>query len=186
VSSATATSPTASALPAGTWNVDRTHSSVGFAVKHMVVSTFRSHFDDFDASLTVTEDGGAALAGTVRAASIVVADDTLAAHLASPEFFDSERHPEIVFRATSIERDGDRLSVAGELTIKGITRAVAAVGTVTDAVEDLYGGSRVGIELETIVDRREFGLEWNAPLPKGGFAVANDVVLRINLELARA
>ena len=118
--------------------------------------------------------------------SIVVKDENLAAHLKSPEFFDTERHPELSFRSTDVRRDGDEVVVHGGFTIKGTTRAIEARGTFTDPHEDPYGGTRVGIELEAIVDRTEFGLDWNMPLPKGGFALANDVKLIVSLEFVLA
>lgn len=170
---------------AGTWQVDKVHSTAGFEVKHMVVSTFRAGFEDFDATLTF-EDGEPRLVGTVRADSIKVRDENLAAHLQSPEFFDTEQHPEIRFESTAVPRDGDQLTVEGDLTIKGVTRRVEARGTIVDAHEDPFGGTRVGIELATLVDRSAFGLDWNQPLPKGGFALANDVKLVVNLEFVKA
>src|SRR2546430_6285165 len=100
-------------LPTGTWQIDKIHSTAGVAVKHMAVSTFRGRFEDFDATLDVGEDGEAKLVGTVRADSIVVKDENLAAHLQSPEFFDAERYPEIRFESTSISREGDELIVDG-------------------------------------------------------------------------
>jgi len=174
------------ALPTGTWQVDPVHSTVGFAVRHMVVSTFRGRFEAYDARLVVGEDGSAELTGTVDAASISVKDPALAAHLVSPDFFHAERHPELRFRSTAMRRDGDRLEVDGELTIKGRTLAVTGRATVTDAHEDPFGGVRMGLELETIIDRRQFGLDWNMPLPKGGFALDNEVRLQATLEFTRA
>ena len=171
-------------LPTGTWQVDKVHSSAGFAVKHMVVSTFRGRFEDFDATLEVAEDGAAKLVGVVRADSIVVKDENLGAHLKSPEFFDVERYPELRFESTSITLVGDDLSVDGELTIKGKTHPVQGRGKFVGPHEDIAGGTKVGLALETVVDRTKFGLEWNAPLPKGGFALANEVALQIELELA--
>jgi polyisoprenoid-binding protein YceI len=173
-------------LPTGTWQLDKVHSSAGFAVKHMVVSTFRGRFEDFDVSLDVAEDGDAKLVGTVRADSIVVKDENLQAHLKSPEFFDTERYPEIRFESTSVRREGDELIVDGELTIKGNTHPVEARGAIVGPHENIAGKNGIGISLETVVDRTQFGLEWNAPLPKGGFALANDVTLIVELELGEA
>ena len=175
---------TATKLPVGTWKLDPVHSSAGFAVKHMVVATFRGRFDNIDATLTVGEDGTGKVVGTVDASSIVVKDENLQAHLGSPDFFDTERYPELRFASTAIRRDGDELVVDGELTIKGHTHAVEARGTITDPHETLGGAVKIGVTLETVIDRSQFGLEWNAPLPKGGFALANEVKLQINLELA--
>lgn len=172
-------------LPAATWNVDKIHSTVGFAVKHMVVSTFRGRFEDFDAALVSAEDGTLRLDGRVRADSIVVKDENLAAHLTSPEFFDTQRHPEITFASTLVRADGE-LIVDGELTIKGNTRPIEARGTLTQPVVTLGDVTKLGLELEASVDRTEYGLEWNAPLPKGGFALDNEVKLIVSLELVGA
>jgi polyisoprenoid-binding protein YceI len=173
-------------IPQGTWALDKTHSSASFAVKHMVVATFRGRFEDFDATLTAGEDGEAQLVGTVAADSIVVKDENLAAHLKSPDFFDTELHPQISFVSTGIRRDGEELVVDGDLTIKGQTKRVEARGTITDPVVTLGDVEKLGLTLEAIVDRTEFGLDWNAPLPKGGFALANEVTLIVELELARS
>ncbi len=173
-------------LPVGTWILDRVHSTVGFSVKFMVVSTFRSRFDDFRADLTVEEDGSALLVGSVRSDSIAVADPDFAAHLRAPDFFDSEQYPELRFESTLVRRDGPLVQVDGLLTIKGHTLPVAAAGTVVDAHEDPFGKLRMCLELETHLDRRQFGLEWNMPLPKGGFALGNEVTLQVDLQFARA
>ena len=174
-------------IPAdSTWAVDAVHSTVGFAVKHMVVSTFRSQFDRYDATLTAAEDGTLRLTGRVAADSIVVKDPNLGAHLQSPDFFDTERHPSVTFNSTLVRAENGELIVDGELTIKGHTRPIEARGTLTEPAVTFGDVEKVGLELEAIVDRTEYGLSWNAPLPKGGFALANDVKLIVNLELARA
>jgi polyisoprenoid-binding protein YceI len=178
----TATSITG--LPVGSWKLDPTHSSASFAVKHMAVATFRGRFEKFGATLTVDESS-AELVGTVEASSIVVKDENLQGHLGSPDFFDVERYPEITFRSSSLRREGDQVIVDGELTIKGNTRAVEARGEIAGPAVTLGDVTKVGLTLETIVDRTEFGLNWNAPLPKGGFAVANDVKLTVELELVQ-
>jgi polyisoprenoid-binding protein YceI len=177
---------TATRLPVGTWKSDPTHSSAGFAVKHMLVATFRGRFEDLDATLTVGEDGAGELTGTVDASTIVVKDENLQAHLGSPDFFDTERYPQLRFATASIRRDGEQLVIEGELTIKDRTHAVEARGTITDPAETLGGAIKIGLTLETVIDRTKFGLDWNAPLPKGGFALADDVKLTVELELARA
>jgi polyisoprenoid-binding protein YceI len=173
-------------LPVGTWKSDATHSSASFAVKHMVVATFRGRFEDLDATLAVGEDGAAALEGSVQSGSIVVKDENLQAHLGSPDFFDTERYPEIRFSSKSIRREGEELIVDGELSVKDQTHAVEARGTITDPHETLGGAVKIGLTLETIIDRTKFGLNWNAPLPKGGFALSDEVKLTVELELAQA
>ena len=174
-------------IPAGsTWAVDAVHSTVGFAVKHMVVATFRGQFDRYDATLIAAEDGTLRLSGSVAADSIAVKDENLAAHLSAPDFFDTERFPAITFNSTLVRTESGELIVDGELTIKGTTRPIEARGTITEPAVTFGDVEKIGVELEAIVDRTEYGLSWNAPLPKGGFALANDVKLIVNLELARA
>ena len=180
-----ATSTTATAVPTGTWTLDPVHSSAHFAVKHMVVATFRGRFDEFDANL-VAGDSGARLEGVVKADSIVVKDPNLGGHLKSPDFFDTERYPEIRFVSESLKRDGDELVAEGELTIKDQTHPVVARGTVTDPFVTLGDVEKIGLTLETKVDRTKFGLNWNAPLPRGGVALADEVTITVELELARA
>ena len=171
-------------LPAATWAVDATHSTAGFSIKYMV-STFRAGFDNLDVTLDTTGDQPK-LTGSVDPTSIAVKDENFHAHLQSPEFFDSERHPAITFESTSFRVDGDQLVVDGNLTIKGDTRPVEARGTFTAPHEDPWGNTRLGVTLEAVVDRSHFGLTWNNPLPKGGLALANDVRLHVDLQLVQA
>jgi polyisoprenoid-binding protein YceI len=171
-------------IATGSWKIDPVHSLVGFAVKHMGVSTFRGRFDDYDGDLVV-EDGSPRLEGLVRTASVVVRDEGLAGHLASPDFFDTERYPEIRFVSSDVRVGEDgALEVEGELTIKGHTHPVVGRGTISGPV-DVGGAEKVGVELEAVIDRRDYGLDFNMTLPGGGLAVANDVKLEVTLELVR-
>jgi polyisoprenoid-binding protein YceI len=181
-----ATTVSATQLPVGTWQLDGLHSSAGFAVKHMGVATFRSRFEQLAGTLSVAADGAATIAGTVRADSLVVKDENFQAHLNAPDFFDTERYPELSFASTAIVRDGDTLVLHGDLTIKDQTHPVQASGTITDPIESLGGAIKLGIALETVIDRRDYGLSWNAPLPKGGMALSNDVRLELELEFTQA
>ena len=172
------------ALPTGTWGTDKTHSTASFAIKYMV-SSFRADFAKVDAALDTTGDTPK-LTGSVDPASIQLKDENFHAHLQSAEFFDTENHPAITFESTDFRTDGDELVVDGNLTIKGETRPVEARGTIGEAFEDPFGGTRVGITLEASVDRTHFGISWNNPLPKGGLALANDVRLVVDLQLVKA
>ena len=177
---------TVQSIPTGSWRIDPVHSRVGFAIKHMVVSTFRGQFGRYDGHLAVGPDGAPRLEGSVDVGSIEVRDDNLAGHLASPEFFDSERHPRIEFASTAVRvSEGGELEVDGELTIKGHANPVHATGHVSGPHVDIAGNEKVGVELTATVDRRDFDLRWNAPLPSGGFALDNDVTLEVSLELVR-
>jgi len=181
MSTTTVTQPIAT----GTWNIDTIHSHVGFAVKHMVVSTFRGRFESYTGALVAGEDAKHRLEGSVDVDSIVVKDENLAGHLKAPDFFDSANYPKIDFVSSDIRIGGEQIEVEGELTIKGHTHLVTARGSIVGPNVDIAGNDRLGVELEAVIDRREYGLEWNAPLPKGGFALDNDVKLQVSLELSR-
>jgi polyisoprenoid-binding protein YceI len=173
------TVPTTDRL-AGTWNFKPVHSSANFSVKYLVAA-FRGRFDEIDAAL---EDGQ--LRGAVKVATINVKDENLAGHLQSPDFFDAEQHPELTFRSEELRIDGDAVELDGKITIKGVTKPIQATGTVQGPTEDFTGNTRLGFELTTTIDRTEFGVNWNADLPKGGRALGNDVTLTVELEFDRA
>jgi polyisoprenoid-binding protein YceI len=174
-------------ITTGTWSIDTLHSHVGFAVKHMVVSNFRGRFETYDGRLTVGEDGTPRLEGTVEVDSIAIKDENLVGHLKSPDFFDTASYPQIRFGSTAVRvGENGELEVEGELTIKDKTHRVTARGSLSGPHVDIAGNDKLGVELEAVIDRREYGLEWNAPLPKGGFALDNDVKLEVSLELVRA
>jgi polyisoprenoid-binding protein YceI len=166
-------------VPAGTWAVDKVHSNIGFAVDYMA-GTFQGSFSDFDAEL---RDG--TLRGSARVSSIQVKDPNLEAHLQAPDFFDAERHPEISFASKDIRREDDRLSIDGEITIKGDTEPVAITGVITEPINDPYGGERFGLKLEAKIDRTKFGVNWNNPLPSGEPALSNEVTLIADLQLSK-
>ncbi len=174
-----------STIPTGIWQSDPVHSRVGFSVKHMVVATYRAGFSDFDIRLS-DEGGEPKISGEARVESIESRDETQRAHLLSPDFFDVDEHPTIRFESTSIGRDGDQLTVEGDLTIRGVTKSVTARGEISGPVVDISDIEKIGIDLETKVDRTDYSLNWNAPLPKGGFAVDNEVTLAVHLELVKA
>jgi polyisoprenoid-binding protein YceI len=169
--------PQQTQIPAGSWQADPVHSSVGFAVKYLGVASFGGEVKSFEASLV---DGR--LAGKAQVASIEVKDENLYAHLQAPDFFDAQRHPELSFAGTHAGNG----RFEGELTIKGITKWVTLEGAVTGPVTDPYGNERYGLALTAVIDRTAFGLDWNAPLPGGGFALANDVTLKAELSLVKA
>jgi polyisoprenoid-binding protein YceI len=168
---------TSTGIPVGTWKADTVHSRIGFEVPY-AVATFTGDVPGFEATL---EDGK--LTGVGRIASIKVKDENLEAHLLSPEFFDAERHPEIRFESTDVRRDGDHVELDGDLTIKGITKPATLRGTITGPTVDHFGATRVGLELATTIDRTEFDIKWNMPLPTGEPALANEVTLKADLTL---
>ena len=168
-------------IPTGTWSLDPVHSSVGFAITHSGVMTFRGTFGEFDAKLVEGR-----LEGSVKVASVVVDDENLAGHLQTPDFFDAEQYPELRFSSNSIARDGDRVSIDGELTLRGVTKPVEISGTLTGPITDGYGNQRLGIDLETTINRRDYGINWSAELPSGEPMLADDVVITADLALVQA
>jgi polyisoprenoid-binding protein YceI len=169
-------STTAERIPSGAYALDSVHSSIGFGVKYNI-GTFRTTFDEVEAQLA---DG--ALTGTAQAASINIDQPQFKQHLLGEEFFNVEATPTITFRSSEIRPDDEgRIEVDGELTIRGVIKPVTATGTYSPG-QDAFGNDRVGFELETTVDRREFGLNWQNPLPNGSDSLAWQVVVSVDLQ----
>ena len=163
-------------IPSGTWSIDPVWSSLEFEVRKLGLIPIKGRAP----GLSGTIEGGefASIEGIVQASSITTFDETRDAHLQSPDFFDSERYPELRFESTSVVVEAaGKLVVAGDLTIKSIRKSIALRGTYLGAGADPWGNERIGLELEATVDRRDFGLNWNAPLPGGGFLLPKDVAL---------
>jgi len=169
-------------VPAGTYSVDPVHSSVTFAITHNGVATFRSGFAAYEARLTGGE--APALEGSVDVASIKIDEEQLKGHLLSPDFFDASRYPQLRFRSSALDvaEDGSA-TLRGELEIRGETREVEASGKFGQRGADLAGNARVGLSVSAEVDRRDFGLDWNAELPSGGEVLDYAVAINVELEL---
>jgi polyisoprenoid-binding protein YceI len=167
-------------VPTGTWNADTVHSSVAFEVPY-AVSTFTGEVPQFQASLV---DG--TLTGAGQIASLVTKDENLTAHLASPEFFDTERFPEVRFEGKAAGRSGDEITFEGTITLKGETKPATLTGTIVGPAVDHFGATRVGLKLQTVIDRTQFGINWNMPLPNGEPALSNEVTLKADLTLVAA
>ena len=159
------------AIPTGTWKIDPSHSRVEFSIRHLGIASIHGSFADFDGVI----DGGEEqhISGAIRVASVDTRDEARDGHLQSPDFFDAERHPEITFTSTRFEPG----RVVGDLTIRGITREVELAAQVTGAGTDPWGNERVGLELDGEIDRHEFGVSWNTPLPTGGLLLGDTVRL---------
>ena len=167
--------------PAGVWHADPVHSTVSFEVGHAGVSTFRGSFREFAATLE-----GSTLEGSATVGSVDVKDEQLNGHLQTPDFFDAERYPEIGFKATELAREGNRVSGRGELTIRGITQPIALEGTISEPATDPFGRERLGLRLESEVDRTGFGITWNAPNQSGGNYLADTVKLVAEIAFVKA
>ncbi|MDX6625565.1 MAG: hypothetical protein QOE56_554 [Solirubrobacterales bacterium] len=169
-------------IPAGTFKVDPVHSGLHFAITHNGIATFRSTFEEYSATLTGGENPK--LEGSVEVASIDIDEEMLKGHLLSPDFFDAEKYPRLKFNSTelSVEDDGT-VRLSGQLELHGETREVQATGRFAALGADLGGSERVGFSFETALDRRDFGLNWNAELPSGGDVLEWEVAINVELEL---
>jgi polyisoprenoid-binding protein YceI len=172
----TATTP----LLDGTYIADPVHSSFGFAVRYQGVSLFKGTLSEVAANVT-----GGRLEGAAKVESISIrTPDQFRQHVLSAEFFDATNHPEVTFTSSDLDlREDGTASVAGELTIKGITRPVEATGTWTAPAPDAFGNTRGHLNLQAVVDRTEYDMNWNMALPSGGNVLANDVTLTVELSL---
>ena len=177
----------ATEIPTGTWSIDAVHSSIGFGVKHFGVSTFRGSFSGAAGSL-VSENGAIrSVDGTVLIENLSTEEPQLTGHLYSADFFDAENHPAITFKSTAVEPvDVDKLRIAGDLTIRGVTRPVELDAEIEGAGDDPYGNTRLGISATGAVDRTEWGLSWNAPpLANGALVVGERVAVTLHVEAVR-
>jgi polyisoprenoid-binding protein YceI len=172
------------AIPTGAWKIDPVWSSLEFEVKKLGLMTIKGRVPGFEGTIVGGEHPS--IEGSVDVSSITTYDETRDGHLQSPDFFDAVRYPTLRFRSTNVELIGDELLVEGELTIKGVTKRVDLRGSSVGTAVDMTGSDRIGIELETTIDRTEFGVDWNAPLPTGGFLLPNEVVLRASFAAVRA
>ena len=183
---ATLTTATVTAAEVKTWTIDRSHSWVGFTVRHMMVSNVRGEFGAFEGSLTANGDDPttAQLSVTIDATTIDTREPKRDEHLRSADFFDTASHAKITFTSKRVERAGAGLKVTGDLTMRGVTKEVVLdVTELTPAVQDPWGGTRVGAHATTKVNRKEFGLAWSKALETGGLVVADEVNVILDVEL---
>jgi polyisoprenoid-binding protein YceI len=171
----------------GVWNIDPSHSSIGFSLKHMMIATVRGRFAEFSGAVSVDEQGTTAITGLIQAASINTNESQRDEHLRSADFFDAATHPEIRFASTRITPAGDdRFVIVGDLTIKGVTREITLDTDVNGAGVDPYGNERVALEARGEINRKDFGLNWNQVLEAGGVLVGEKVKIVLDLSTVRA
>ena len=170
------------------WNIDTAHSTVGFAVKHMAISTVRGAFRDFTATAQ-TDDAGTllSLSADIRAGSIDTGVAPRDAHLRSADFFWADEHPEITFRSTRVTRMGrDEYEVVGDLSMRGVTRPATLTVVIGDSVRDGDGNARMAAEATGRINRRDWGLNWNQALELGGVLVSEEVKFTIDVQAVAA
>jgi polyisoprenoid-binding protein YceI len=173
-------------IPTGTWSVDPVHSSVGFGVKHLGVSTFRGTFAEPTGTVRTADGEIVAVEGTVKAASLSTQEAQLTGHLLSGDFFDAESNPEIRFTSTSVSAVEDgRFAIDGELEIRGVARPVRLDAEIEGVGQDPYGNERIGIAARGAVNRGDYGITFNIPLANGQFAIGERVSLELQVEVVR-
>ncbi|MGA3029785.1 MAG: YceI family protein [Candidatus Limnocylindrales bacterium] len=170
------------------WTLDPAHSQIEFAVKHMMVTTVRGQFRKFEAEVDFDEahPERSSVVAHIDASSIETGMEARDAHLCSADFFEAEVYPELTFRSTAIEPKGDGYRIDGELTIRGITRAVSLDAEIGGVVANLQGGRRAGFNATTKISRKAWGLTWNQVLETGGWAVGDEIKISIDLAALQA
>jgi polyisoprenoid-binding protein YceI len=176
--------------PTATWTIDPVHSVAEFKVKHMMISNVKGQFTSLNGALTLDETDvtRSRIEATIDATSIHTRDPQRDAHLKSPDFFDVERFPTLSFTSTRITRDANgELKVTGDLTMHGVTRPVTfMVDGPTAAHKDPWGNVKIGASAIAVIQRKDFGLTWNAALETGGLLVGDDVTITLDIQFARA
>ncbi|HLZ57246.1 MAG TPA: YceI family protein [Ktedonosporobacter sp.] len=167
------------------WEIDAAHSHAGFSVKHMMISTVKGQFKVVSGQLHIDEQNPANswVDAEVDVTSVSTGDDKRDGHLRSADFFDAENYPTISFKSTKVEKKGsDEYNVIGDLTIHGVTKPVVFKAEYSGQGKDPWGGTRAGLNAVTKINRKDFGLGWNAALESGGVLVGEDVKIEIDLE----
>lgn len=170
-----------------TWAIDPSHSEIQFKVKHLMISTVTGSFKDFGAEAELEGDdlSNAQVSFWANTASIFTNDEKRDAHLRSGDFFDSEKFPKLSFKSTRIEGGGSNWKVTGDLTIKDVTKPVTLNVEWSGTMKDPYGNTKAGLNLSGKLDRKEFGLTWNAALEAGGVLVSDEVRILAEVQLAK-
>jgi polyisoprenoid-binding protein YceI len=170
-----------------TWAIDPTHSHVEFSVRHLMIATVKGRFADVKGTVILDEQNPAQseIDVTIDAASIDTRVAQRDEHLRSADFFDVAQFPSLTFKSRRIARDGDELSVVGDLTIRGVSREVTLAVTEHGRQTDPWGGERAGFEATGKIKRSDFGLTWNQALETGGVMVGDDVKISIDVELVK-
>ena len=175
-----------SGITPGVWTLDMSHSEIGFTVRHAGISKVRGRFTDASAEARIGQSlADASLHATVRTASFDSGDANRDAHVRGADFFDVEHYPEMTFRATSVEGDGEDYTLTGDRTIRGDTKPIELEVEFTGVAVDPFGATRAGFSAEAEISRKEFGLTWNAVLETGGLLVSDKVMINVEAALVK-
>lgn len=169
---------------AATYTLDKAHSSLGFDVKHLMISTVPGTFADYEGTIDYDPDNlsAAKVNVTIQAASINTNNADRDKHLRTADFFDVEKYPTITFAGNSIRKEGDQYVITGDLTMKGVTKTIEIPASIEGPVKTPSGSTAIGISAQTKINRQDFGITWNKEMDQGGYVLGDDVVLNINVE----
>jgi polyisoprenoid-binding protein YceI len=174
-------------LAPGTWNVDPSHSSLSFIARHLMITKVRGTFSTFSGTITVPEDRtGASVTASADTASVSTGDAQRDGHVKSADFFDVENHPTMTFASTAVKPDGGDWVLAGDLTIKGITKPVEFELEFEGVNTDPWGNQKAAFTAKTEVNRKDWGLEWNVALETGGVLVSEKIKLELDIQAVKA
>ncbi len=174
-------------LTTGTWNVDPTHSIVGFSARHLMVTKVRGRFQSFTGAIEIASDPlQSSVTASVDLASVSTGDDGRDGHLRSGDFFDVDNHPTMTFTSTGLTADGDDYRLTGDLTIKGVTRPVTFELEFDGVATDPWGNTKAGFSARAEINRKDWGLEWNVALEAGGVLVGEKIKLALDIQAVRA
>jgi len=171
-----------------TWTIDPAHSAAEFAVRHMMVSTFKGHFRSLEGTVHLNEESppSSSVTASIDVASVDTQNRDRDAHLRSDDFFNAERYPKMTFRSTRVEQiDGTNWKVTGELTVRDVTKEVVLDTEYEGRIVDPWGNERIGILARTEISRKEFGVRWNSAIESGGVVVGDKVRISLNIEIVR-
>lgn len=175
------------ALAADTWTIDRAHSEVSFQVRH-IVTNVRGQFNDYEATIVTdaAKPESSSVTFKIKAASVDTQNEKRDAHLRTPDFFAVEQYPEITFKSTAIKPTGqDTFEVTGDFTLRGVTKQITLPVKFLGSVKDPWGNEKAGFEVSTVINRKDYGVNWNKALDQGGFLLADEVRISINLEVGK-
>jgi polyisoprenoid-binding protein YceI len=176
------TTSATTALPTGTWAIDPTHSTVGFSVRHLMVSKVRGGFDTFSGAITVAEDGTPSVRAEIAVDSINTRNEQRDAHLKAADFFDVENHPVATFVSTGVRPDGDNYVVDGDFTLKGVTKPISLNLEFNGVNPGMGHGEVAGFEASVVLNRKDFGVDFDMPLETGGSVVGEKVTITLEIE----
>ncbi|GAB3047962.1 YceI family protein [Sediminivirga luteola] len=171
----------------GDYQIDPTHSRIGFVTRHAAISKVRGQFNEFSGEIVAAGENLAesSVKVNVTVASIDTNNEQRDGHLRTNDFFDPETYPEITFVSTAVQAKGDTLEVTGDLTIKGVTKSVTIPFEYGGEAVDPFGATRAGFEGSLVIDRRDYGITWNAPLETGGLLVGEKVTLEVEISVVK-